>query len=322
MTKHRSRAAALLLLAILPLSLFAQGGAAGDRKIVPATRFSLATRYASSAPAISGRAFSAELSPSVPPLPETFSFGSVTGDFLRDAGEIWTYPLHIRTRDILPIASFAVLTGLLIGNDESIRKEIWDYRTSHAWVKAVSPVLTEMGSFCAWGVAAALLFLSRAGSKGLETGILASSAILQSGLLVTVLKGLFGRQRPFWDNGVDRWNGPVGFFDRIASGNYGRYDSFPGGHSITAWSLATVLAMQYGGEHLWVPILAYTTATGVALSRVTEGKHWLSDCVVGSVLGYVVGRMVVLNHRSRYHIVPAAGIVNGTPSFAVTFSVR
>jgi membrane-associated phospholipid phosphatase len=38
----------------------------------------------------------------------------------------------------------------------------------------------------------------------------------------------------------------------------------------------------------------------VALSRVTEGKHWLSDCLVGSVLGYVIGRMVVLNHRSRY----------------------
>jgi membrane-associated phospholipid phosphatase len=322
MTKQRSRAAALLLLVILPLSLSAQGGAAGDRKTDPAPRFSLASRYLASAPAISGRAFFAELSPSVPPEPETFSFGSITGDFLKDAGEIWTYPLHIRTRDILPLASLAVLTGFLIGNDESIRKEIWDYRTSHAWVKAVSPVFTNIGSYGAWGIAAAFLLFSRAGSKSLETGILATSAILQSGLLVTVLKGLFGRQRPFWDNGVDRWNGPVGFFDRIEPGNYGRYDSFPGGHSITAWSLATVLAMQYGGERLWVPILAYTTATGVALSRVTEGKHWLSDCVVGSVLGYIVGRMVVLNHRNRYHIAPSAGIVNGTPSFAVTFSVR
>jgi membrane-associated phospholipid phosphatase len=322
MTKQRSRAAALLLLVILPLSLSSQGGAAADRKTDPTPRFSLASRYPASAPAISGRALSVELSPSVPPLPETFSFGSITGDFLKDAGEIWTYPLHIRTQDILPLASLAVLTGFLIGNDESIREEIWDYRTSHSWVKAVSPVITNIGSYGAWGIAAAFLLFGRAGGKSLETGILATSAILQSGLLVNVLKGLFGRQRPFWDNGVDRWNGPVGFFDRIKPGNYGRYDSFPGGHSITAWSLATVLAMQYGGEHLWVPILAYTTATGVALSRVTEGKHWLSDCVVGSVLGYVVGRMVVLNHRSRYHIAPSAGIVNGTPSFAVTFSVR
>ncbi|MGD1010469.1 MAG: phosphatase PAP2 family protein, partial [Candidatus Aminicenantales bacterium] len=60
--------------------------------------------------------------------------------------------------------------------------------------------------------------------------------------------------------------------------------------------------------------------TGVALSRETENKHWLSDSLVGSVLGYVIGRLVVRNHRSRYHITPVAGIVRGSPSFAVTFS--
>jgi len=79
--------------------------------------------------------------------------------------------------------------------------------------------------------------------------------------------------------------------------------------------------MQYR-ENVWVPILAYTTATGAALSRVTENKHWLSDCLVGGVLGHVIGRMVVLNHRSRYHMLPTAGVVHGSLSFAVTFSSR
>lgn len=321
MKKQKARAAALLLLIILPLSLFAQGAMSGEPKIGPAPRFSLAIRYAPSAPKISALAGSPECSQSRPTAPDQFTFSSITGDFLKDAGEIWSYPLHIQTRDILPIAGLAVLTGFLIGNDESIRQGFMDYRYSHAWVKAVSPVLTQMGSYGAWGIAAAFVLFGKAGSKTLETGILASSAILQSGILVTFLKGMFGRQRPFWDNGVDRWSGPVGFFDRFASGNYGRYDSFPGGHSVTAFSLATVLAMQYG-ETVWVPILAYTMATGVALSRVTEGKHWLSDCLVGGALGYVVGRMVVLNHRSRYHIFPTAGIVNGSVSFALTLSVH
>jgi membrane-associated phospholipid phosphatase len=293
----------------------------GEPKNGPAPRFSLSDRYAPAAPVISGLADSQEISPPTPPAPEHFTFKSITGDFLKDAGEIWTYPLHIRTRDILPITSAVVLTGLLIWQDKSIRQGFMDYRYSHAWVKAVSPVLSDMGSYGAWGITAAFLLFSQPGSKSLETGILASSAILQSGLLITVLKGLFGRQRPFWDSGVDRWSGPVGFFSTFASGNYGRYDSFPGGHSITAFSLATVLAMQYG-DHLWVPILSYATATGVALSRVTEGKHWLSDCLMGSVLGYAVGRMVVLNHRSRYHIIPTAGVVNGSLSFALTVSTR
>jgi len=155
--------------------------------------------------------------------------------------------------------------------------------------------------------------------KSTETGVLASSAMLQSGILVTFLKGIFGRQRPFWADGVDRWSGPVGFFKRFESGQQGRYDSFPGGHSITAFSLATVVAMQYR-KTVWVPILAYTTATGVALSRVTENKHWLSDSLVGSALGYVIGRLVVRNHRSRYHMTPADGLAQGSPSVAFTFS--
>jgi membrane-associated phospholipid phosphatase len=79
--------------------------------------------------------------------------------------------------------------------------------------------------------------------------------------------------------------------------------------------------MQYG-ESVWVPILSYTMAGGVALSRVTENKHWLSDCLVGGFLGCVIGRMVVLNHRSRYHILPTAGVVNGSLSFAITISSR
>jgi membrane-associated phospholipid phosphatase len=317
----KNRAAALLLLALLPLSLFAQRGASGETPGDPAPRFSLAVRYTPASPTILAGVISPAFDPSAPRAPEQFSFASITGDLLRDAGEIWTYPLHIRTPDILPIAGLAAVTGFLIWKDESVRKAMWDYRTTHAWVKAVSPVFTNMGTFGAWGICAAFLIFSKPGSKSLETGILATSAILQSGILVTFLKGMFGRQRPFWDNGVDRWSGPVGFFDRFAGGQYGRFDSFPGGHSITAFSLATVLALQYG-ETAWVPIVAYTAAAGVALSRVTEGKHWLSDCVVGSVLGFVVGRMVVLNHRSRYHLQPTAGLVNGTPSFALTFSVR
>jgi hypothetical protein len=32
--------------------------------------------------------------------------------------------------------------------------------------------------------------------------------------------------------------------------------------------------------------------------------------------------MVVLNHRSRYHILPTAGVVNGSLSFAITISSR
>lgn len=321
MKKQKTWVATFLLL-ILPLSLFAQGPMSGETKSDPARNISLSMRYAPSAPTVFALAVSSAFSQSTPAAaPWSLSFSSITRDFLKDAGEIWSYPVHIQTRDILPIASLAVVTGFLIANDEAIHRGFIQYRMNNAWVKAISPFITQMGSYGSWAIAAAFLLFGRQGSKTLETGVLATSAILQCGILTTFLKGMFGRQRPFWDNGVDRWSGPVGFFSRFGSGQLGRYDSFPGGHSITAFSLATVLAMQYR-ESVWVPILSYAMAGGVALSRVTENKHWLSDCLVGGFLGCVIGRMVVLNHRRRYHILPTAGVVNGSLSFAITVSSR
>jgi membrane-associated phospholipid phosphatase len=328
MKKQNTWTAAFLLLLFLPFFSFAQGPISGEPKNGPEQSFSLAIYdipAAQTNPAwtIPAQTVSPASAPSTSPAPEKFTFKSLTGDFLKDAGEIWSYPLHIRTRDILPIAGLAVLTGILINNDEAIHRTFLDYRMGHKWVKAVSPAITQMGSYGAWATAGVFLCvgLISKDSKTIETGVLTSSAMLQSAVLVTFLKGLFGRQRPSWANGVDKWSGPVGFSEWFKTGIYGKYDSFPGGHSITAFSLATVVAMQYQ-ESVWVPILAYSTATGVALSRMTEGKHWLSDCLVGSVLGFVIGRMVVINHRRRYHILPAAGVVHGSLSFAVTLTSR
>lgn len=323
MMKQKPWVAASLLLILLPFSVFARGPVSEQGKRCPRQYFSLSIYRAPSAQTIPAWALSSALGSSARSAPEKFTFRSLTRDSLKDAGEIWSYPVHIRSRDILPIAGVAVLTGLLIGNDAAIRRGFLDYQARHAWVRAVSPVITEMGSFAAWGTAAAFLCVGLIGkdSKAVETGTLATSAMLQGGILVAFLKGMFGRRRPFSFNAVDHWYGPVGFFKRFGSGQYGLYDSFPGGHSVTAFSLATVLAMQYR-KSVWVPVLAYTAAAGVALSRVTEGRHWLSDCLVGGILGHVIGRLVVLNHRSRHHILSAAGAGKGSPSFAVTFRIR
>jgi membrane-associated phospholipid phosphatase len=334
MKKIRTWAAAFLLLTALPFKVFARDQPPGVPENGLSRPFSLSiceapVAQATLALAVLPTLFSSTLQRCGPsftaaqPVSGEFSFRSISRDFLKDAGQIWSYPVHIRARDILPIATLAAVTGFLIGNDEAIHRSFMNYRETHAWVRGVSPVITRMGTYGAWGTAAVFLGvgLISGDKKSTETAVLASSAMLQSGILVTFLKGIFGRQRPFWADGVDHWSGPVGFFKRFESGQKGRYDSFPGGHSITAFSLATVVAMQYR-KTVWVPILAYATATGVALSRETENKHWLSDSMVGGVLGYVIGRLVVRNHRSRYHIAPLTGGARGTFSVAFTFMMK
>jgi undecaprenyl-diphosphatase len=57
--------------------------------------------------------------------------------------------------------------------------------------------------------------------------------------------------------------------------------SFPSGHSITAFSFAVSFGFYYAGL---MPALLFC-AVSVAVSRIVLGMHFLSDVVVGALLG-------------------------------------
>lgn len=67
----------------------------------------------------------------------------------------------------------------------------------------------------------------------------------------------------------------------------GHYNSFPSGHTATAFVEATSFAYSYGWE---VGVPAYALATGVGLSRMAEDVHWFSDVVAGAFIGIWLGR--------------------------------
>ena len=237
------------------------------------------------------------------------SLKSLGRDFLADAGEIWTYPAHIGKRDAVPLLAVALSAALLIPNDLSIHRGLDSFAIDHDGDDRISPIVSQMGSYGAWGAVGAFLgfgLLSK-DPKAVETAALAASAMLQSSLVVRVGKIVTGRLRPFASEGEDDWDGPPGYFRRDETGRVMNYDSFPSGHTATAFSLATVVAMQYG-NHSWVPIVAYGVAAAVGASRLTGNKHWVSDVVVGAVLGHVVARLVVRNHRARHRLQPLLAV--------------
>lgn len=61
--------------------------------------------------------------------------------------------------------------------------------------------------------------------------------------------------------------------------------SFPSGHSITAFAIAVSLGLFYP---VIFPVLLFF-AFSIALSRILLGMHFLSDVVVGALLGVVLG---------------------------------
>jgi len=225
--------------------------------------------------------------------------------FLSDAGRIWSSPARIKAKHIAPIVGLAAAAAFLIASDESIRDGVQTFAEKHAWVGDIAPIVTEMGGLAGFATAGAffgagLIFKD---ARARDTGYLAANAMLQSFVVDSFLKGMTGRQRPFVADGQDHWTGPAGLFKRFEKGGSGLYGSFPSGHSAAAFSLATVVALQYR-HHAWVPVLAYTLATGAGLSRVALDRHWASDVAVGAVIGHLVARLVVRNHDRRRGIVP------------------
>jgi len=229
-------------------------------------------------------------------------------DFIKDTGRIWSSPFRIKDRQVGPLIVLAATTAFLIAADEDIRGGFKSYSDGHGWVGDVGPVITQMGGLGAAATAgiffgAGLIFKDE---RARDTGYLAACAMAQSFLVEHALKGLTGRQRPYVADGEDHWAGPTGFFKRYDPDYDGLYDSFPSGHAATAFSLATVVALQYH-HRPWVPVLAYTIAAGVGLSRVTMDRHWMSDVFVGAVVGHLVARLVVRGHARRQRLVPVLG---------------
>jgi membrane-associated phospholipid phosphatase len=237
-----------------------------------------------------------------PPASDPPTLKQAGREFLGDTGRIWSSPARIRDKAVLPIIGVAAAATFLIAADEPIRDGVQRFAARHAWVGDVSPVVTQAGGLAGFAAAGAffgagLVFKDE---RARDTGYLAASAILQSFVIDAFLKRMAGRQRPFVADGEDHWAGPAALFK---SGGGGRYTSFPSGHSAAAFSLATVVAMEY--RHLkWVPVVAYTLAGGVGLSRMTLDKHWASDVFIGAVVGHCVARFVVRNHERYRRVAP------------------
>jgi membrane-associated phospholipid phosphatase len=123
-----------------------------------------------------------------------------------------------------------------------------------------------------------------------QTALLAGEAVADAEIITTVLKDATKRVRPagFQPQGnlYDSWFESRGSFLR---GN----GSFPSGHTIAAFSVATVVARRYG-NHRWIPYVAYGAAALVGFSRLSLSAHFLSDVFMGGALGYSIGRFSVL----------------------------
>ncbi len=112
-----------------------------------------------------------------------------------------------------------------------------------------------------------------------ETGFLELETLVNTFLIYTPMQYIAGRQRP------GEGNGHGDFWKHRAINT-----SFPGGHAMFTWAMATVVAQEYPKP--WVQVLNYTAAFTVTTTRFLARDHWASDMWVGAALGVAIGTHV------------------------------
>lgn len=63
------------------------------------------------------------------------------------------------------------------------------------------------------------------------------------------------------------------------------HNSFPSGHTATAFMTATLLHKEYEWRSPWISISGYTIAAVTGFSRIMNNRHWMSDVVAGAAIG-------------------------------------
>lgn len=77
--------------------------------------------------------------------------------------------------------------------------------------------------------------------------------------------------------------------------------SFPSGHTANVFAGATMLAIEYGEHHKWVPYVAYGVATTVGAMRMVNNKHYISDVLFGAGLGILSMKAAYWTHQYKWN---------------------
>lgn len=136
-------------------------------------------------------------------------------------------------------------------------------------------IITMLGNAGFIWVSLGLCFFIKKQTK--KFGVIMLTSLLIGNIIGNLfLKNLIARNRPFIQlNLVPLIEAPSGY-------------SFPSGHSLSSFLAATVIFnwnKKYG-------IIAYILAILIAVSRVLLSVHYLSDILVGAILGIIIAYSV------------------------------
>jgi membrane-associated phospholipid phosphatase len=202
-------------------------------------------------------------------------------------GRTLASPAHWKGSDFLKLSA-VIGAGLVLGfADEGIRDSVMGHRTKGT--KDFYDFVTRFGEGPYLGGFVAGLFAvgQFSGNDGLRrTAWLGVESYLAASVFSTALKFAVGRDRPEVDKGNQSFHP---FATRSSQ------TSMPSGHATSVWSVATVIADRT--DNGFVDAACYGVAFLTSLSRIYVDKHWASDVLIGSAIGYFTAKKICALNR-------------------------
>ncbi|MDD8020361.1 MAG: phosphatase PAP2 family protein [Acidobacteriota bacterium] len=228
--------------------------------------------------------------------------GTFLKQLLADTGKIIASPARWKENDWLIFGLSLAASSAWLPVDNSIHDWIDD--SSHSGLTSVAKVFSGAGQpLGLLGILSAGYLVGQMTDSSCtrQTFLLAGESLLMAEIFVQAGKIAFGRARPYTSEGS------LSFHPFTLQR---QWQSFPSGHSTAVWAVATTLAFRTDRSYL--KALLYSLAAGVSLSRVILDKHFASDVVASSLLGYYIGQKI--GHK-------AAGQANSLNKTAVYLSI-
>jgi membrane-associated phospholipid phosphatase len=206
------------------------------------------------------------------------SLKSMPRNLFIDQKDFWLTPFRMTKPQWRLVVPLTFVGAGLLGVDTAVERHV---PTSSSSISRYSNV-ANAGVAALVGVGGGMFLWGHLTDNEVarETGVLSGEAAINAIIDTTVFKYAFERERPFTGDGRGR------FFQGGTS--------FPSQHSAISWAVASVIAHEYPGPA--TQILAYGVAGAVSAARVAGQKHFLSDALVGSALGWYIGRQVYRSH--------------------------
>ncbi|WP_298474508.1 phosphatase PAP2 family protein [uncultured Maribacter sp.] len=217
----------------------------------------------------------------------TYDFGNI----FKGVGYSYTRPLHWKSNQWATAGYTIAGTGLLYVVDKPVSdyfvgiKEDVPYGVRDYGFNVGSP----SNNYLITG-AVYLTGLSLKNEKLRRTGVLLIASATSAGFLQQVVKSAVGRARPLSGKSKDTF--------RPFWGGGKDYHSFPSGHAILAMTNAHAIAKQFKSP--WIKTGIYAVGSIPAISRLWEGKHWLSDVALGVAISIFTVESIDKYLDSRY----------------------